>query len=82
MQRLNESLTEIQHIMSTNIQDVLQRGEKLEHVQGMSSTLLTESKRFESAAKAANRGAWWKTYGPLMFVALVIVLVIYLKFFR
>ncbi len=58
MQRLNDDLSEIQLIMRTNIQDVLQRGDKLESVQTMSSNLLSESKRFESAAKAANAQAY------------------------
>ena len=54
MSRLNADLSDIQLIMKNNIQEVLQRGEKLENVQNMSTNLLAESKKFESAAKNIN----------------------------
>ena len=51
MSKVNENLSEIQNIMRLNIQEVLKRGEALENVSNMSSSLADRSKEFKWGAK-------------------------------
>lgn len=82
LKKLNTDLSEIHHIMSQNIQDVLERGEKLDVMETRSSNLLSESKRFEKYSRKINLMALYKTYGPVVAVVLVVLFVIYVRFFR
>lgn len=45
--KLNEDLADIQSIMRKNIDEVLNRGEKLENVSNISNNLVAESKKFK-----------------------------------
>lgn len=49
--KLNEDLGEIQTIMKRNIDEILNRGEKLEHVSNISSDLRAKSKDFKWGTK-------------------------------
>lgn len=60
----------------------LQRGEKLDVMETRSSTLLSESKKFEKYGKWINLQALYKTYGPVVAVVLVVLFIIYIRFFR
>lgn len=82
LRKLNSDLTDIHHIMQQNIQDVLQRGESLDHIHSKSSHLLAESKRFEKYGRHINLMAMYRAYGPVVAVMLVVLFVIYLRFFR
>jgi vesicle transport protein SEC22 len=82
LKKLNTDLSEIHNIMQQNIQDVLQRGEKLDVMESRSSNLLQESKKFEKYGRYINLQALYKTYGPVVAVVLVVLFVIYIRFFR
>ena len=81
MSKINEELLEVQGIMKKNIQDVLGRGDRLEKAAEASSNLVFESKRFSSKAKKLNWLHLYKTYGPLAAVVLVVIFLLYLRFF-
>lgn len=51
-------------------------------MESRSSSLLSESKRFEKHGKHINRMAALKAYGPIVAVLLVVIFVLYLRFFR
>mmetsp|Transcript_5944 Transcript_5944/g.7584 ORF Transcript_5944/g.7584 Transcript_5944/m.7584 type:complete len:226 (-) Transcript_5944:122-799(-) len=79
--KLNQDLSDIHSIMKQNINQVLDRGEKLDAVGEISSNLIHESKKFKWGAKKLN---WWakvNTYGPLVAISLFVIAVLYLKFF-
>ncbi len=80
--KLNQDLSEIHSIMLANINDILKRGESLERVSGKGQALLTESKQFDKAARYVNLQAMYKQLGPLIAIVLIVLFVIYLKFFR
>eukprot|EP01006_Ploeotia_vitrea_P003906 TRINITY_DN113486_c0_g1_i1.p2 TRINITY_DN113486_c0_g1~~TRINITY_DN113486_c0_g1_i1.p2 ORF type:complete len:221 (-),score=90.73 TRINITY_DN113486_c0_g1_i1:32-595(-) len=82
VEKLNSNLTEIHNIMCANIQEVLHRGRALDDVQNMSEQLVSESKRYQSHAKKINLQYMWRTMGPIVAVVLVILFVLYLRFFR
>ena len=51
MRRLNDDLQSIQHVMRKTIDDVLDRGNKLDDVSEMSKNLVNESKNYKWGAK-------------------------------
>ena len=60
MGKLGDDLNDIHSIMKKNITDVLDRGQKLEHVSAVSSRLREDSKKFAWGAKKMNDQLWWK----------------------
>jgi len=79
--KLNSDLTDIQNIMKRNIEEVLNRGEKLENVSAISSKLVDQSKEFKWGAKKLTWQAMLNQYGPIAAGGVFIVFVLYLKFF-
>ena len=79
--KLNEDLADIQSIMRKNIDEVLNRGEKLEHVSNISSNLVAESKKFKWGAKKLTWQAMLNQYGPIVAAGVFVIFVLYLKFF-
>ena len=79
--KLNQDLADIQSIMKRNINEVLNRGEKLEHVSNISHNLVAESKKFKWGAKKLSWWAMVNQYGPVVAAGVFVVFVLYLKFF-
>uniref|UniRef100_A0A7S2HJ05 V-SNARE coiled-coil homology domain-containing protein n=1 Tax=Helicotheca tamesis TaxID=374047 RepID=A0A7S2HJ05_9STRA len=79
--KLNEDLMDIQSIMKKNIEEVLNRGEKLENVRDISSNLVEKSKEFKWGAKKVTWQAQLNQYGPIAAAGLFVVFVLYMKFF-
>jgi len=80
--KLNQDLSDIHSIMRQNINQVLDRGEKLEQVSQISSDLMDESKKFKWGAKKLSFWAKVNTYAPVAAMGLFVVVVLYWKFFR
>ena len=82
MSRLQEELMDVSHIMTSNIKDVLERGNKLEKMSLMSDALAAESKRYVKDARQLNLDALYRKYGtPSILIAIVLFsLWIWVKF--
>lgn len=52
------------------------------HTHACSERLLLASKDFKKQSKYANLRALWRNIAPLIVVAFIIILVLYLRFFR
>ncbi|CAH0482131.1 unnamed protein product [Peronospora belbahrii] len=81
MHRLNDDLADIHNIMRKNIQEVLNRGERVENVSRLSSNLADRSKDLKWGAKKLRMQAIYRQYGPIVAVVLFVLLIIYVKFF-
>jgi vesicle transport protein SEC22 len=68
--------------MQQNINQILERGEKLNILDERSQSLKLNSKKFEKMGKYINLQALYKTYGPIAAVATVIIFIMYIRFFR
>lgn len=79
--KLNEDLADIQSIMRKNINEVLNRGEKLENVSHISNNLVAESKKFKWGAKKLTWQAMMNQYGPIVAAGVFVIFVLYMKFF-
>lgn len=81
--RLQEELVDVAQVMQTSIQEVLDRGNKLDHMSLLSSNLSSESKRFAKDARQLNLDMLYRKYGPPSIVILIILFFIFIwyKFF-
>jgi vesicle transport protein SEC22 len=82
MSRLQEELLDVSHIMTSNIKDVLERGNKLEKMSLMSDALAVESKRYVRDARQLNLDALFRKYGTpsILLVIVTFCLWIWIKF--
>ncbi|KXS12426.1 snare-like protein [Gonapodya prolifera JEL478] len=79
LQKLNEDLHDVQRIMTRNIQDVLGRGEALDRLSTMSSSLSAESKKYLKDTRHLNLQALYQKYGPVIAVFVIVILVLLLR---
>jgi len=79
--KLNDDLSEIQNIMKKNINDILDRGEKLDNVQNISQDLLKQSSGFKWGARKLTLQARLQQYLPMVVIGLIVCGVVYVKFF-
>jgi vesicle transport protein SEC22 len=80
--QLNDDLNEIQSIMRKNIDEILNRGEKLDQVSNISHELRTKSKDFKWGAKKLTWQARMQQYGPMLVGGLIVLMVLYVKIFH
>ena len=78
--KLQEDLSEIQTIMRKNIDEILNRGEKLDHVSNISQELQQKSKDFKWGAKKLTWQARLQQYGPMVAGSSFVLMVLYFKF--
>ena len=79
---MNEDLTEIQSIMRMNINQLLDRGEKLDNVSDISNELKMKSKDFKWGAKKLTWQARLQQYGPMLAGTSIVLIVLYVKIFH
>jgi vesicle transport protein SEC22 len=80
--QLTEDLTEIQSIMRKNIDEILNRGEKLDQVSNISQELRSKSKDFKWGAKKLTWQARMQQYAPMAIGGVIILTVLYVKIFH
>lgn len=79
LSKLTEELSEVHSIMTRNIQEVLGQGQQLDNMSRMSNALVSESKQYSSKAKQIHQQALMRKYVPIVAVALVVLLVLWLR---
>ncbi len=80
MRKLNDDLQSIHNIMRKTIDDVLDRGNKLDDVSEVSKNLASESKKYKWSAKKLSLTALWKQYAPLVVIVGIILIIIIIRF--
>jgi vesicle transport protein SEC22 len=78
---VHNQLNDVKNIMNKNINDLLNRGENLNNLQDLSSSLREQSVKYKKYAKKINWDLLIKQYAPVAVVALVFLLLIYRWFF-
>eukprot|EP00735_Rhodelphis_limneticus_P012025 TRINITY_DN51_c0_g1::TRINITY_DN51_c0_g1_i1::g.14772::m.14772 TRINITY_DN51_c0_g1::TRINITY_DN51_c0_g1_i1::g.14772 ORF type:complete len:209 (+),score=33.37,sp/Q94AU2/SEC22_ARATH/45.81/1e-58,Longin/PF13774.1/6.7e-24,Longin/PF13774.1/2.2e+02,Synaptobrevin/PF00957.16/2.5e+03,Synaptobrevin/PF00957.16/1.3e-15,T4SS/PF07996.6/0.026,CRISPR_assoc/PF08798.6/0.06 TRINITY_DN51_c0_g1_i1:87-713(+) len=79
LQKLNNELQDVHRIMTKNIEEVLDRGQKLDNVSQMSSRLTSETRKYAATAKTINQ---FKVYWPAVVLFVVICAAVYFFKFR
>ncbi|CAG8651616.1 5478_t:CDS:2 [Funneliformis caledonium] len=77
LDRLNTELNEVANIMTKNLENVLWRGEGLEKMSSLSDQLRYESQKYKKSARDLNLQLLLRKYGPLVFIFIIILLVLY-----
>lgn len=80
--KLSEDLSEIQSIMRQNIDQILNRGEKLDHVSSVSQELKSKSKDFKWGAQKVSWQVRMQQYGAMAAGCFLVLLVIGVKVFH
>lgn len=80
--KLNEDLADIHSIMKKNINEVLNRGERLDNLMNTTSNLKSEANKYKWGAKKLSMMALYQQYAPWVAVLLLVLGAIYLRFFR
>ena len=76
MRKLNEDLATIENVMRKTIDDVLERGNKLDNVSEISKTLASESKKYKWYGKKLSFQALLKQWMPLITIVLLVAVVL------
>lgn len=79
LSKLTEELSEVHSIMTRNIAEVLGQGQQLDNMSRMSSALVSESKQYSSKAKQIHQQALMRKYVPIIVVALLVLLVLWIR---
>lgn len=81
MRKLNDDLQTIQNVMRKTIDDVLERGNKLDNVSEISKNIASESKKYKWYGKKLSFQALIKQYIPLAAVVLLALIILLFKFY-
>jgi len=79
--KLNSDLQDVTSIMKKNIQDVLDRGERLSEAADASSRLVNDSKNFHFGAKELNRLAFLRKWAPIAGGSLIMLFFFYIRLY-
>ncbi|WFD07179.1 SNAP receptor [Malassezia vespertilionis] len=79
LDRLNEDLHDVQKIMTKNMEDLLWRGDSLDQMSNMSSSLRDESLKYRRAARKINFEAMLRQYAPIAAIAILFLLIVVLN---
>lgn len=81
LDRLNAELQDVTKVMTKNIEDLLYRGDSLDKMSDLSSSLQSESKKYRRAAQRINFEAMLRQYAPVGIVILIMLFLIWWMFF-
>lgn len=79
-QKIDEDIADITSIMKRNIDEVLNRGEKLDRLVQTTATLKDEAHKYKWGAKRYSALVLWQQYAPLVAIATLVLFVGYLKY--
>ena len=80
LEQLNEDLQDVTRIMTKNMEDLLWRGDSLDRMSTMSSSLRDESLKYRKAAKKINTDALIRKWAPVGLGGLLFFVFIYYRF--
>ncbi|KAH3677225.1 hypothetical protein WICMUC_001806 [Wickerhamomyces mucosus] len=82
LDRLNNELADVKSVLSKNIEDLLYRGDSLDKMSDLSSSIRQESKKYRKAAHKINIDLLIQKYIPIIGIGLIFVFLIYWIFLR
>jgi len=81
MDKLNDELQDVTRIMTKNMEELLWRGDSLDKMSHLSTSLRSESEKYRKAARNINLQAMLRQYAPIGAVALILIIVLWWKLF-
>lgn len=80
LEQLNEDLQDVTRIMTKNMEDLLWRGDSLDRMSTMSSSLRDESLKYRKQARQINLDALYRKWAPVGMFGLIFLAIVYWKF--
>lgn len=77
--KLDGEIADIASIMKRNIDEVLNRGERLDRLVETTSNLKSEAHKYKWGTKKYTAMVYWQQYAPLVAVVFVVAFVAYVK---
>ncbi|KAK7695596.1 hypothetical protein QCA50_000232 [Cerrena zonata] len=81
LDHLNGELQDVTRIMTKNMEELLWRGDSLDRMSHLSSSLRSESEKYRKAARNVNIQAMIRQYAPVAAIVFVIFLIIWWRLF-
>lgn len=82
LDKLNNDLADVKKVMTKNIEDLLYRGDSLDKMSDLSSSLRNDSIKYRKRAQRINFEALIRQYIPVVGVALFFVFIVWYMFLR
>lgn len=83
IQKLKEHVKDVQNVMQENINKILERGTRLDHLEDRSEILSSRADEFRVSSRRVSRKMWWQNMRLNVIIVLVIAaiaLILYSKF--
>ncbi|KAG2151920.1 Longin-like domain-containing protein [Suillus cothurnatus] len=80
LDKLNNELQDVTRIMTKNMEELLWRGDSLDRMSHLSTSLRSESERYRKAARNINIQALIRQYAPFGAVALILIIMLWWRF--
>ncbi|TDL29157.1 protein transport protein Sec22 [Rickenella mellea] len=80
LDRLNDDLQDVTRIMTKNMEELLWRGDSLDKMSHLSSSLRADSEKYRRAARNINFNAMLRQYAPMIAIAFFLLIFIYWRF--
>ncbi|ODN81671.1 hypothetical protein L202_02069 [Cryptococcus amylolentus CBS 6039] len=81
LDQLNENLKDVTQIMTKNMEDLLWRGDSLDRMSQLSTSLRSESAKYRKAARQMNIDALIRKWAPVGGIGFFFILFIWWRFF-
>ncbi|KDQ07748.1 hypothetical protein BOTBODRAFT_119623 [Botryobasidium botryosum FD-172 SS1] len=81
MDRLQGDLQDVTRIMTKNMEELLWRGDSLDRMSHLSTSLRSESEKYRKAARKINFDALLRKWAPVGGIAFFFLIIIWWKFF-
>ncbi|KAL1412854.1 SNAP receptor [Vanrija albida] len=81
LDQLNENLQDVTRIMTKNMEDLLWRGDSLDRMSHLSTSLRSESAKYRKAARRINIDALIRKWAPVGGIGFFVILFIWWRFF-
>lgn len=82
LDRLNNDLADVKKVMTKNIEDLLYRGDSLDKMSDLSSSLRNDSIKYRKKAQQINFEAMLRGYIPIVGIGLFVVFLVWYMFLR
>ncbi|KAL0242618.1 hypothetical protein GEMRC1_005181 [Eukaryota sp. GEM-RC1] len=79
LDKAKKNLEDVRKIISKNIDDLVERGDRFEYLKTQTSALSMEAKRYKNKGRQAFRQLVMRQYVPLIVILLVIILYFFVR---
>lgn len=80
LDKLNDELQDVTRIMTKNMEELLWRGDSLDRMSHLSTSLRSESEKYRKAARNINIQAMIRQYAPIGAVVFILIILLWWRF--